>query len=135
MKLSKYIAENIDIYDPNNMEKNIEELLNQKNYNIDVDPDPYLTKQYYIPFDGYDAAVMANILRGKLADWQEELEIMKEFLAGNEELWCHLPATLIPKAFDGESVRENIDPWISQIQWAEYEIKKFEDVYNATKPK
>ena len=35
MKLSKYIAENIDIYDPNNMEKNIEELLNQKNYNID----------------------------------------------------------------------------------------------------
>lgn len=131
MKLSQYIAENIDIYDPINLKDNIEELLNQKNYNIEVDPNPYLTKQYYIPFDHYDAAVIVSILSSKLYDWQEELEIMREFDAGNEDLWCHLPATLIPKAFDGESVKENIDPWISQIQWAEYEIAKFKAVYES----
>jgi hypothetical protein len=129
MKLSKYIVENIDNYDPINMKENIEKLLDENNYNIEVDPDPYLTKQYYIPFDWDDAHVMISILKEKLSDWREELEIMREFEAGNEDLWCHLPANLMYSAFDGESVKENIDPWISQIQWAEYQIAKFKEVY------
>jgi hypothetical protein len=131
MKISQYIAENIDIYDPNNMEKNIETLLDQKNWNIEVDPNPYLVKQCYVPFDWYDASVMIHILEEKLSDWREELETMREFVAGDETVWLFLPRNLISKAFDGQSIKENIDPWVSQIRWAEYEIEKFKAVYES----
>lgn len=130
MKLSEYLKSKLDT-GLDHYDERIEKILDEKNYNIEVDPNPYLVKQCYVPFDWYDAGVMIHILEEKLSDWREELEIMREFDAGNEELWCYLPATLIPKAFDGESVKENIDPWISQIQWAEYQIEKFKAVYES----
>ena len=129
MKLSEYLKSKLD-NGLDHYDERIEKVLDEGGYNIEVDPNPYLTKQYYIPFDLDDAHVMIYILEQKLSDWQEELNIMKEFDAGNEDLWCWLPVNLIPKAFDGESVKENIDPWISQIQWAEYEIAKFKAVYD-----
>lgn len=129
MKLSEYLKSKLDT-GLDHYDERIEKILDEKNYNIEVDPNPYLVKQCYVPFDWYDASVMIHILEEKLSDWQEELEIMREFDAGNEDLWCHLPVNLIPKAFDGESVKENIDPWISQIKWAEYEIAKFKAVYD-----
>lgn len=128
MKLSEYLKSKLDT-GLDHYDERIEKVLDEGGYNIEVDPNPYLTKQYYIPFDWDDAHVMISILESKLSDWREELEIMREFEAGNEELWCHLPRTLMTKALDGESVKENIDPWISQIQWAEYQIAKFKEVY------
>ena len=133
MKLSEYLKRELNQYTDycgENWDLLVEADLNKFNYDIDVDPDPNLIKQHYIPFDKLDACAMVYILGEKLAQYQEELETMKKFIAGDEELWCYLPVTLIPKAFDGFSVKENINPWVSQIHWAEYEIVKFKAVYD-----
>jgi hypothetical protein len=106
----------------------IKQFLDSVNLNFVVDePEPNVLPDVHICIDAYDASFIYCMLKNKLADFENELEIMREFVGGNGELWCHLPQSLMSAGLDEryDTVKENIDPWISQINHVKYLIEAF----------
>jgi len=129
MLLSDYLIGRLNIKEDLCI-KDIKEALEAVNADIEIDLNPWLVKVSYLEFSWHDASVIASILENSRQIWIAELKAMREYILadGSFSVLSHerLPETLKYKGL--EAVRENIDPWISQIAWIEYEIEKFKKV-------
>lgn len=116
------------------LDDDVERILKEANLDIEITEfNPNLCKFVYPEIHCHDAQLIAYVLKEKLTQYKEELEAMKYYIIDEgrckqeiDSSWGSLPYSLMWASL--ETIKENIDPWLSMIEQTKNLAEKFEKI-------